>query len=414
MAEFKILKGGLPDHPEYKFIDAYVTDTRLMGVIGLRVHWLEYPIDPLDVDGIKDIYHFYYYDLEELGLDSLKIFELADDEGIRLATRACFGGLGANLMMCSEKEARYLINHFVEDTIAKKEQLPKSLEMARFVLEDKPILSEDELKNLNYKMCTGIRTNYGVVNYFLMRTFGRDFEGAGFLVNSSANGDRHHSGADPISSISANPQIEDLSLPSPATFLQNTIEEYLNPDGTMSYLNESVVQAEDAYYMVTSEIKVAGGRVIFAKKKSQFKISVEEASMILNRGEFVTAYKIISPMEDFDVDFASFSIGTTRTEHEAGDMYMDFKPNNDHVEEKVFKLNADLSALFFVADAGELLVATYDINDMTRIEHEIQNSSLVIDTVMFARMQFPSEVLFEFAQSGYETFGDFIDALQQT
>ena len=95
-------------------------------------------------------------------------------------------------------------------------------------------------------------------------------------------------------------------------------------------------------------------------------------------------------------------------------MYMDFKPNNDHVEEKVFKLNADLDALFFVADAGELLVATYDINDMTRIEQEIQNSSLVVDTIMIARMQFPSEVLFEFAQSGYETFGDFIDALQQT
>ena len=404
MAEFKILKGGLPDHPEYKFIDAYVTDTRLMGVIGLRVHWLEYPIDPLDVDGIKDIYHFYYYDLEELGLDSLKIFELADEEGIRLATRACFGGLGANLMMCSEKEARYLINHFVEDTIAKKEQLPKSLEMAQFVLEDKPVLTEEELKNLNYKMCTGIRTNYGVVNYYLMRSFGRDFEGASFLVCGSDK-----KPAWPSDQIE---HIENISLDTPATFLHNTIEDFLNSDGSTSYLNESVVQAEDGYYMVASEIKVAGQRVIFAKKKSQFKISVEEASMILNRGEFVTAYKIISPMEDFDVDFASFSIGTTRTEHEAGDMYMDFKPNNDHVEEKVFKLNADLDALFFVADAGELLVATYDINDMTRIEHEIQNSSLVIDVVMIARMQFPSEILFEFAQSGYETFGDFIEALQ--
>ncbi|MDO5331322.1 MAG: hypothetical protein Q4E99_01465 [Bacillota bacterium] len=395
MAEFKILKGGLNDYPTYSFIDAFVTDTRLMGVLGLRVHWLVTPPNPADIRNIKDIYHFYYYDLEELGLDSLKIFELADEDAVALATRSCFGGLGANMMRVSEKEARYLINYFIDDTIKKNEELPKALSLAKFVTEEKPVLTDAELSNLNYKMCTGIRTNYGVVNYYLMRSFGRDFEGAGFLISDSAKPE----------------DLDLIALPTQATFLQNTIEDFINIDGSTSYLCESVVQSEDGYFMVTSEVKVAGKRITFAKKKSEFKISLEEASMILCRGEYVTVYKILADMEDFDVDFASFSIGTTRTEHESGDMYMDFNPNNDHVEESVFRLNADLHALYYITDEGELLIGTYNIDDMANVEERIQDSIVAVDTILIGRMQFPTEILYEFAQSGFGSFEEFLKTL---
>lgn len=395
MPKFKIIKGGLPDKPSYKFIDAYVTDTRLMGVLGLRVHWLMYPIDPNDIDGIKDIYHFYYYDIEELGLDSLKIFELSDDEAVRLATKSCFGGLGANMMMVSEKEARYLINSFVDGTIAKKEELPKSLSQASFVLEEKPVLTEEEIDNLSYKMCTGIRTNYGVVNYYLMRMFGYDFEGAKLLRDKKASKEN----------------FDEVFLSAAATFLQNSIEEFKDDDGKVSYLSESLVQTETGHSIVTSEIQLEGQRVIYAKKKREFEISVEEASMILLRHEYVTAYKILVPMETFDADFASFSIGTTKTSHENGDMYMDFRPNNDHVEEKVFNLNADLAAIYFVADSGELLVGSYSPEDMVRTENTIRNSSIMPDTFLVARMQFANEMIYEFAQSGFLSFADFIQSL---
>ena len=62
MPEFKVLKGGLvsPVTDKYRFQDAVCTDTRLMGVLGLRVHWKDFT-DPLDPE---DIYHFYYYDIE--------------------------------------------------------------------------------------------------------------------------------------------------------------------------------------------------------------------------------------------------------------------------------------------------------------------------------------------------------------
>lgn len=391
MPEFKVLKGGLSQDPKYKFIDAYVTDTRLMGALGLRVHWNKIDSN----EDSFDIYHFYYFDVEELGLDFLRIFELADEEAIELATRSCFGGLGANLMAVSERQARYLINYFIDDTIAKKEKLPDTLRQAYFVREERPVLSEEELLNLNNIMCTGLATDYAVVHYFLMRNFGKDIEGRNLLLKDGKVTD----------------MIGDISSKEAATFLQNTIEEYLNPDGSISYLSESLIQAVDGYYIITSEIKVAGKKVIFAKKNKEFKITIEEASMILSRGEYVSAYKILVPIDDFEVDFTSFSIGTTKTEHESGNLYMDFNPDNNHVEEKIFRLNGDLHSLFFVSDDDDFLVATYSLDDMISIEKMISLSPICSDVFMVGRMQFPSEMVYEFAQSGIPSFEDFIQAL---
>ena len=63
MAELKIIEGGLgpAQKSEYVFQDAAVTDTRLMGVLGLRVHWKK----PAAPDGMQEIYHFFYSTLND-------------------------------------------------------------------------------------------------------------------------------------------------------------------------------------------------------------------------------------------------------------------------------------------------------------------------------------------------------------
>ncbi|MCQ2553410.1 MAG: hypothetical protein MJ150_03805 [Clostridia bacterium] len=396
MPEFKVIKGGIPDEPTYNFIDAHITDTRLMGVLGLRVHWLYTPADPSDIEGVRDIYHFYYYDIEELGLDSLNVFELVDEDALRIATKSCFGGLGAKLVPVTEKEVKYLVNWFVEETIKKNEKLPDNIDCARFILKDKPVLTEDEYKLICAKMCTSMQTNYGVINYYLMRLFGKDYEGAELLKAENALAE----------------DFDDISLETHATFLQNSIEEFHNNDGSTSYMNESLVQTKKSHYIVVSEIKVAGQRITYAKKLRAFEISIEEASMILTRGEFVTVYRICVPMEDFDVDFATFSIGTTRTSHETGDMFMEFKPHNAHVDRRVFKLYEDLHALYYVSDYGELIIAAYTPEDIRDVEYRIKSSNLMPDLQIMIKMQLATQVLYEFAQSGYTHFGAFIKSLE--
>ena len=65
---FEVLDGGLRETSETstkKFISAYVTNTRLMGVIGVYASWF------LPENKLRDhLYQFFYLDSEEYGLDT--------------------------------------------------------------------------------------------------------------------------------------------------------------------------------------------------------------------------------------------------------------------------------------------------------------------------------------------------------
>jgi len=395
MPQFVVLKGGKDEKnlPSYKFIDAFVTDTRLMGVLGLRVHWIENPDNPEEA---IDVWHFYYYDVEELGLDTLSIYELLDEEGLKLATKACFGGLGAEMVIVSEKEAAYLIDWFIRSTKEKKQELPENVKYISGYLEgmDKD-LTEDEVYELNRKMC--IRTyKYGLINYYLMRSFGKDEEGVSLLRDRKVS----------------QSCFEDLSCKKHATFLKNTIQDFSNSDGSISFLCESLIESEGQHYLQVSDITARDGYVIYAKKNNCFPISIEEASLLLVRREFCTVFAIVQPMEDFDLDFVPFTIGTTRTSHDNGDMYMEFMPDNSHAENKVFRLYDDIKTLYFVSDYGELIVAAYTEEEIKKAESALRKSILKRDIRIMVKMELARSVLFDFAQSNYTHFGAFIKSLE--
>jgi len=395
MMNVTILKGGLPDHPRYEFIDSSITDTRLMGVLGLRVHYLVYPIDPFDLDNIKDIYHFYYYDVEEIGLDYINIYELDHEQGVELATKNCFGGLGAVMRPLTEKETKYLIKHFVLETIRRKEDLPKEAKELSFLYEDAEELDKIEQRYLGEKMCACLMTDYAVVNYYLMRLFGKDYEGADLLKSDDAKSE----------------DLEDISLKNHATFLKNSIQEVFEEDGSVLYVSESLIETDDTHYIVTSEIRLKSMKVVYAKRLSYFAITPIEASLILTRKEYCNVYKINVPLEDFDVDFTGISIGTTRTSHDMGDMFMEFKTDNNHVEKKEFRLYNDLSAVYYVSDFGELIMATYTLGEMLEAEKKILGSPLIKDISLVGRYQFPRSILYDFADSGYTSFEEFLARL---
>ncbi len=67
---FKLIKGGRDEHLRdlFRFIGGEATDTRLMGVLGMHLHW-RYVGGELP----EDIHQFWYFDIEEIGLDSLSI-----------------------------------------------------------------------------------------------------------------------------------------------------------------------------------------------------------------------------------------------------------------------------------------------------------------------------------------------------
>ena len=393
MPEFKILKGGLaaPANSRYVFADAAATDTRLMGVLGLRIHWRDLT-DPLDP---KDVYHFYYYDIEEIGLDYLQVYEIDNEDDLKLATRRSFGGLGASMWPLSEEESRYLVCSFIEETKRKRQPLPDNVAEASFITDDPPELSAEQIRNLNLKLCTFIATDYGVINYYLMRLFGKDPQGAELLVSRDA---------DPS-------QLEDVSLDVHATFLKNRIEEFEDESGR-SYLCESLVEGGDSHWIVVSEITLSGGKIKSCAKRSAFRISSAEASMKTTRSEYVTVYEIVSDMDSFDEAFDDLIVGATRTDHETGEMFMAFKPDNSHAEKQEFSLSDDIQALYFVSDYGQMIVGSHDLKDIQDAEHQIVNSALRKKVVPTARYNFVYGIVYDFATSGYIDFDAYLDAIR--
>ena len=396
MANLTVIEGGLGacHGCGYTFVDGAVTDTRLMGVLGLRLHWQKEE----EGRGAQNIYHFYYYDIEEIGLDTLSVFVLESETEVEVATKSCFGGLGAVMWPVTEKEGRYLVCRFVEETRKKAQMLPENIEQARFITEDPPVLGETEVENLHRKMCTFIKTEYGIVNYYLMRLFGKDEAGAELLRAKNL----------PESNF------EDVSLPRHSTFLKNSIEVFTDGSGRSSYLSESLVESSDSHWIVVSEIEVSDMRVVSCRKRSAFKVTTTEASMMLSRNEYITVYEIMSEdMDPFDEAFDVFSLGTTRTGHETGDMYMEFKSDNSHAEQKEFMLSDDIQTLYYVTDYGQLIVAAYSLEAIQLAERRIASDPLSAYLMATAKYNFAQSILYEFAVSGYTDFEEFLSSFHE-
>ena len=118
--KFTVIKGGISEHKNIRrFVSAYATDTRLMGVVGVAIHWR------VDGDeGPQDHYQFFYYDAEEWGLETYRDHKGAPGEELDILERTLFGGLGGAKIHLTEKEARWLIQKFAAENPKKKQVLP--------------------------------------------------------------------------------------------------------------------------------------------------------------------------------------------------------------------------------------------------------------------------------------------------
>ena len=394
--EFKVIQGGLTDactKTEYVFADAHVTDTRLMGVLGLRIHWL---CLGSGASASEDIYHYFYYDIEEIGLDNLSVYHSVTEEDVAFDTRSCFGGLGAKMIPLNEKEARFLVQWFIRGTLDKKQPLPENIAQVQFLMSPAVVLTAAEEKALWVKTCTDLESINSLIHYYLMRQFGKDFEGAALLVSSHAKPE----------------DLEDISLPEHAAFLHNTVETVTAEDGSKTYLCESLVEGEKSHYMVLTELTAYRRRITSCRKKSVFPLSISEASMILTRREFVSVFDIMVDLDRFDELFDPYSAGFTVTEHACGELFMEFNPDNSHVEKKVFILSDDVHAVYFVTDYGQMVVAANTIRAAVEAELNLFASPVGGVLMPVNKYQFAQNILYDFVMSGMGDFNEYLSTLK--
>lgn len=391
---FTLIKGGC-DEPlagsSREFLSAYVTDTRLMGVVGLYIQWRM-----VNTSSCASLHQFFYFDAEEYGLENYQSIIGTDEIGLSVLEKSIVGGLGGKKVELTEKEACYLVQEFVSDTKRLKQPLPEGQEEYGFILEEPAALNRRERAVVEQKLCTPIESDYQLVNYYLMRAFGQDQKGLYYLTAPEARMEDLHA----------------LGEAKPCTLCKNTIEEFVNPDGVVSYLNESVIECGTQYKLVVSEIHVEDGLVRSALRRSSFPITTAEVSMMLARPEFVTVFEILAEPEEFDLDFAIHSAGFQMSAHENGHLFMEFKKNNSHVNQKVFRLNDDVHGLYYISDFGQLIVAAYTLPAIREVEIGLQKSPLNLLVLPTAKYEFKEPVLYEFIHSDFEDFDDFLDSLR--
>ena len=182
-AKLKVIRGGKAMKPGSRgrqFISGYVTDTRLMGVIGMELRW-----DVISDARVKTLNQIFYLDAEEFGLESYTEAFGDNPEAIRVERNRLIGALGGNVVPVTEAEARFILQSYVRINKKYRQSLPAGYEKYKFLLSPLQQLSAEEYRSLFARVSGKVESANFVLNYYLMRTFARDRRGIAFLTEGA-------------------------------------------------------------------------------------------------------------------------------------------------------------------------------------------------------------------------------------
>lgn len=225
---------------------AYVTNTRLMGVVCMYIHF-RLPDNP----SMSDLHQFFYFDAEEYGFETYRGILGDDMDAVQDAEDTLASGLGGQKVALSLREAMYLLQEYVRFNQRSKLPLPEGLSEYGFLLSQDVLLNQPEQYILMGKLCAEIHSPRELVNYFLMRVFGKDFSAASYL----SNGDF---------------QLDQYAEFKAGTLCKNRIEE---GDAPGSYICESLVEYDNSYHITVSTVQVTSGMISDFARVSSFKVS---------------------------------------------------------------------------------------------------------------------------------------------
>ncbi|MCG8483189.1 MAG: hypothetical protein MJA31_07780 [Clostridia bacterium] len=383
---FTIIQGNNNQKEEKKkiFVSSYVTDTRLMGVIGMYIHWKM---------GEEDFYQIFHFDSEEYGFDNYKSIYGNHGGSLYVEKEAMMGGLGGKYRNINEDEARYILYQFVEMNKKLKLPLPEPKSEYEDLCSHLVSLSKSARENLMNKMCEAIVSDYQSINYFLMRSFAKDIDGIKYLTDEK--------------------ELFIYEGKKPTTLLKNTIEKYQAAD-RISYVCESLIEENMKYKIKVTEIELEQKDERFyimeAHERSEMIISPTEASFMLNRPEYINVYDIYDVTE-FIKDIKEKKPHMLHNVHDSGQMFTEFNEDNRHVNNTIYMLNGDIYGVYYITNSDQLIMSSYHLNNIAEMEKSLVKEDLKKYMTLDEKLEFKESILYEFVHSGYEDFFDFLSEI---
>lgn len=390
--DFTVIKGGISNHfgeAEKQFINTFVTNTRLMGVVVICFDW---KIDPAScpwASGDK-FRQYFYMDFEESGMESYVGLSYADISELWFLDAKLIGGLGGRKFDLTLNEAKFLLQHYFEHSRKLNVPDPELSSEYSFLLDKPHDLSSEEIKRVLSLQCSDIPTPFFAINYFLMRSFGCDGDGADMT--------------------STTPGLwKKIALPSTSTFNKNIIEIDTSADNT--YICQSVIENSNNYYIIVSVIETthtdASHKVSSVRKISQMRLSDAETAMQLNRPEYISVFPIELKDGFFDGLLAAFP-DISPTAHFNGTMLMQYNETNNHAGSNPYFLGDDIAEIFFITDDNEFLIISHSKETVLKIEEELYSYDLRYNLGEPEGYVFNQSVFMDFLESGISGFGEFM------
>ena len=389
---FTVIKGGIdlpPSIDKRDFVNAYATDTRLMGVLGLSIHW---EIEKSDIT--DDFYQFFYLDAEEYAIENyISVYGNSPKE-IHKVENTLIGGLGGKKNELTERECRIILTEFAGLNKKYEKSFPGKYDEYAFLLECEPQPDPREINSLMKKICTPIENDYQLIHYFLMRMFGKDMTAARFLAAEHVD-------------------LELFNDIPPASLCKNTIDADASSESPGAYICESLIEIDITYMVAVSKIEVDGrGTVVNFERVSAFKVTPAEAALQLARPEFMTIYTLLFDASEFEMRCGSLIDEAMTTSYETGKMYMMFNKHNNHVKSRIFLLSEDVSGLLYISETGQMLAVSYSLHGIHTLESNIRKSPIAGSAFPIAKYEFKEPILYDFLQSDFYDFNDFLEFIR--
>lgn len=420
---FTVHEGGLSQrfniYNDYKFEECYATNTRLMGVVSMRLSWIS------KTDPDKYLHQLIHLDYSEYGIDeyhefieerSKRIFPLFGDDIDMFyeweKMSSCLGGVEKKISLdlalnfiCSSLLIGHM--HYKSHAPEIKQFHSFSVKRINFMLSSLglPDFEHYEIGSLDYmlSLIPDNMTPVETANYFIMRLMDRDFTAASLLSDLT------------LDTLSKEKMMSGLGI---LSLIRNRVERsnlLKNDDknGTM-YSCRSVLLGNDYYYSI-SELGLRKSSSFIKYKINYFKIkfinriSAFEAALQLRQREYITTFKINGNQEDFNPQEIFFFFKGLPYKVSCGILYMIYNTNNLHVRDKDYYMGHDVYGVVLITDYGELVIMSSDITRIDMLEKIILSSPQALNLELLDRYRFENQIFQSFSKSNGMSFEEFLD-----
>lgn len=388
---FTVLKGGLDGKPvdsteeqtPYIFVSAWITDTRLMGVNAMCIYWK----DRLDTD----IHQYFYFDAVDTGFERFDEVTGTDENELREKEISYAGGLGGRKVELTEQEALYLIHDFIKVNKRTGEPVPNITIRLKKMLQRRTDPDEAGKAVIMQKICKEPLSVNEKINYFMMRVCDSDEGGLRFLSGGKLGRD--------ASPVHGN--------------LYTLHSNQISFTGKNTATCRSLVESDQKYELWISEVTLSQGFITSYKRSSRMKISDTEAYMSLSHSEYIMVYKMADDAEELTQDSTPFTRRSSLVEEEDGVSFMLFRPNNNHVDTKDYKLYNDIFGIYHITSTGQFICSSGDQRDLAMMELDLVFSPIYRSLELIGNYELNEPVMAQFLSSGYDDFNDFLRQITQ-